>query len=133
MDARLRSLIQIYQASVARAVKLLCERVGIAKLRSPLELLSLPGRGQLSEGASYWRHGRGYEVTFSDVVVDFDFGESGEIDGLDSYKLQDFARRQHHLVGFKAQEEIRDTFQSAVDTGALVRFGHLWYVKNRDV
>ena len=126
MDSRLRTLIGVYQISVARAVKLLFERAGIPMSRSYWELWRIPGTGQLAEGARYWRHGRGYQVTFPDGAVDFDFGDSGEIDGLDLYKLKCFAVRRQELFGFRSGQEIEDAFQTAVDACELIRSGCLW-------
>src|SRR5262245_36643501 len=98
MDERLRALIQSYRMAVAAAVRKLSES-GIALPRSNREwaMNGMPNLGQLVSGGSYRKHGYGCEVSTSKGSVDFDFGDAGETDGFDSWRLMLFAEAHPDL------------------------------------
>lgn len=54
--------------------------------------MDIPFRGQLEGGISYFKHGIGCAVGLATGTVDFDFGDDGEIDGVDLDRLTGFAR-----------------------------------------
>src|SRR5687768_5988973 len=62
--------------------------------------MEFPELGGLPGGFRYYKHGIGCAVRGPDWSVDFDFGEHGEIDGFDAYRLYDFASKRLSHYGF---------------------------------
>ena len=92
MDHRLAKLIADYIASVSEAVKLL-ESAGFERPKSNTEWAcnEIPQIGVLPGGIKYFKHGYGCAVHLDSGGVDFDFGENGEINGFDIWRLSGFA------------------------------------------
>lgn len=89
MDTRLARLIADYQAHVAKAVALL-ERAGLSRPKSNVEWAlqrTLPSP-DLGDGFVCRKHGYGCFVRGPAWAVDFDFGDVGQIDGFDAWRLQ---------------------------------------------
>lgn len=128
MDKKLKKLISDYQASVRTAVELL-QRSGI-----PLPVTShgwfetsIPTRGELKGGVSYYKHGYGCLVDLPSGSVDFDFGSMGEIDGFDTWRLVKFAGSECAKYGFETKDAIEKSFDAAVKSGSLVSSGYILY------
>lgn len=128
MDSRLHSLIVDYLAAVARAVNLLKEG-GIAMPESNLAWAcnGLPHKGILPSGVPYFKHGYGCGVEFETGLVDFDFGQSGETNGFDFWRLACFAGDRLSQYTFTSKEDLRECFQSAVESGAFVSSTYMLY------
>src|SRR5262245_29968624 len=67
----------------------------------------------------YYKHGFGCRVALRSGNVDFNFGAHGEIDQFDCYRLYYFARgrRAHH--GFADEQELREAYRAALQSGAI--------------
>ncbi|WP_437612572.1 hypothetical protein WMF20_09440 [Sorangium sp. So ce834] len=128
MDPRLAKLIEDYRAKVAEAVALL-ERAGIPRPSSSLEWTQtdVAGRGELAEGYRYFKHGFGCAVAGPEWTVDFDFGDEGQIDGVDAGRLQRFAGERLGQYGFTSQEQLERAFDDAKAAGDLVYSGYILY------
>lgn len=130
IDARLKRLIDDYRVAVRQAVTAL-EANGIPRPKSTAEWVAydVPQTGELSGGGKYFIHGFGCTVKSPDTYVDFDFGEQGQIDGFDCYRMSDFARER--LVSEYAisdGDELKRIFDDACHAGELVDSGYiLWY------
>ncbi len=134
MDQRLTILIDDYLASVSSAVKLLvasgiarpssCAQWAIAVIDKPDVLLG---------GINFYKHGFGCEVHLKGGIVDFDFGENGEINGFDLWRLAGFAGDKLEQYGFASEEETQKCFESAVTEGALVRSAYSLYYLVDDI
>jgi hypothetical protein len=132
VDVRLFSLIVDYQAAVSSAVKLL-EASGIArpKTNTAWACNGIDNIGTLAGGVQYRKHGYGCAVHLKSGEVDFDFGENGEIDGVDTWRLSVFAEGKLSQYGFASEDELEATFKSAVASGHLVYSGYiLHYVRD---
>lgn len=132
MDQRLASLVDDYLASVASAVKLL-QQAGIVLPRSNTEWAcnELPQTGILPGGIKYFKHGYGVAVHLKSGTVDFDFGEKGEINGFDVWRLSAFAEENLGQYGFNSEEELAACFKEEVNAEALVYSGYmLHYVRD---
>jgi hypothetical protein len=121
MDSRLRSLIVDYLAAVTAAVDLLKE-AGIAMPESNVAWAcnGLPHNGVLPGGVPYFKHGYGIGVELEAGLVDFDFGQNGETNGFDFWRLAHFAGDRLSQYIFTSKEELRGCFQLALDSGAFV-------------
>ncbi|WP_434064342.1 DUF6896 domain-containing protein [Pseudomonas aeruginosa] len=130
MDPRLSCLIHEYLDSVKSIVALMC-RSGIPL---PYSLDSwvfakIPSTGELDGGVAYQKHGAGCRVSFNGSVVDFDFGEDGEIDEVECSRLQRFASSNMKRFCFESSEEIRKCFEGAVESGSLTSVdGFAFYI-----
>ncbi|WP_208861844.1 DUF6896 domain-containing protein [Duganella sacchari] len=79
----------------------------------------IPGSGVLACGIKYHKHGAGCEVQLDTGKVDFDFGENGEIDGFDLWRLAHFTRDRLPCFGFDSAEQIEKSFDAAIASGEL--------------
>ena len=127
MDDRLRLLIDDYKAAVVRAVSAL-EATGIARPSTTIEWTTqdVPGRGPLAGGGEYVIHGFGCAVKLPGISVDFDFGDDGQIDGFDWYRLSAFAgSRLPRRYKIRDVDELRALVDAAHDSGDLIHSGYI--------
>ena len=108
------------------------EATGIPRPKSTTEWVGydVPGTGELATGGKYFVHGFGCAVQSPDICVDFDFGEHGEIDGIDFHRMESFAR--NHLqtkYGFADSTELHSAIKASCLAGELIDSGYiLWYL-----
>lgn len=130
MDNNLEQLVTAFQARVRDAVALMY-RSGMRMPHSSFAWLmaDIPGNGVLDGGIQYFKHGAGCEVRLEAGIIDFDFGENGEINGFDLWRLTNFARGSLPCFGFDSVEQIEQSFNAAVACGVLERAGYdLYYL-----
>jgi hypothetical protein len=130
MDSRLARLIGDYQKRVSEAVAMLVA-VGIPRPSSNLAwaVSDVPGKGTLAGGFTYYKHGYGCAVHGPVWGVDFDFGDEGQIDGFDAWRLYDFAQRRPTEYGFNSEKEIEGAVKDAERLSELKYSGYiLFYV-----
>ncbi|UOD32160.1 hypothetical protein INH39_11090 [Massilia violaceinigra] len=128
MNKNLKNLISNYQASVRAAVDIM-QRSGIPLPTTSSDWINtdIPGRGELEGGIAYFKHGFGCHVNLPAGPVDFDFGERGETDGFDLWRLVKFAGPALATYGFATQDEVKECFEAAVNSGSLVSSGYILY------
>ena len=132
MNKYLAHLIRDYQAKVHEALVLM-QRSGIRMPNSSRQWIEsdLPLKGLLDSDIAYVKHGSGCTVYLPDGEVDFDFGNLGEINGLDLWRLSLFASRRLTTYGFESQNALKMCFETAVSEGHLVRSDDsIFYVAN---
>ena len=133
MDSRLATLINDYISAVSFAVILL-EQNGIARPESNTAWAcnGIPQIGILQEGVKSFKHGYGCAVHLKSAPVDFDFGENGEIDGFDIWRLAGFAKGRLDQYGFKSEKELDVCFKAEIDAGSLVYSGYILYYLKKE-
>lgn len=90
---------------------------------------NFPVEGNLKGGISYYKHGAGCKVKLPSGTVDFDFGEMGEIDGFDDWKLQQYIEPLLPAFGFTTTKDVELSFDQAVQAGSITSPGReLFYV-----
>ena len=126
MNQHLLRLIFDYQACVRTAVDLM-QQSGIPLPATNTDWVGtdVPQRGNLNGGISYFKHGYGCAVDLPSGRVDFDFGEHGEIDGFDVWRLAGFAGSRLPEYGFTSKAALNECFKSEVATGSLVFSGYI--------
>ena len=133
MDPRLAGLIRDFQRRVGEAVEKL-RAAGVPRPDSNTDWArsSIPYRGTIASGEQYRKHGYGCAFRFADgAVVDFDFGDEGQIDGVDAHRLWEFAEHQPARYGFLSRDELLATFDREVSSGTLRFSGYiLYYVRD---
>lgn len=130
MDNQLAQLISDYQAAVGSAIFQMSES-GIEIPSSNIEWLDLdiPAHGELKSGIKYFKHGFGCWVHLPEGKVDFDFGENGQIDGIDEWRLWSFCQDRLNTYGFDTQQALFDCIGHALEKGELIASSHnLYYV-----
>ncbi|NIL14820.1 hypothetical protein AU074_29460 [Pseudomonas sp. ATCC PTA-122608] len=128
MNNQLAMLISDYQASVAAAVDMM-QRSGIPRPPTNTDwvVTDIPQRGELEGGVRYFKHGYGCAVSLPTGTVDFDFGDRGEIDGFDAWRLASFAGDKLSDYGFADEDAITECFKAEVAAGSLVYSGYILY------
>ena len=76
------------------------------------------------------KHGYGCLVEGPQGSVDFDFGDNGEIDGIDPGFLTQFVRDRLAEYGFDSEEEVLAAFERACTDGELRKSESLYYLSN---
>jgi hypothetical protein len=121
MNQLLASLIKAFQSAVAEAV-LLMEKSGISRPLTNTAWVEAEHQqsGILLNGVRYYKHGYGCSVHLPQGVVNFDFGENGEIDGFDCNRLIEFAGTHSSDFGSVAKEEIEQAYAQALQEGLII-------------
>lgn len=130
MEKRLANLIGDYQAKVHEALVLM-HRSGIRMPSSSMRWIEtdIPLEGLLDGDVAYVKHGAGCAVHLPGQKVDFDFGNLGEINGFDLWRLALFAGEKLSTYCFESPSALEESFGAAVAEGHLVRSGDsLFYV-----
>ncbi|EPL6275335.1 DUF6896 domain-containing protein [Proteus mirabilis] len=133
MDARLYGLINEYVNRVSEAVELM-KFSGIALPKSNNEWAAngIPQKGQLNGGVKYFKHGYGCAVHLNSGAVDFDFGENGEFNGFDYWRLKGFSDNNLNQYGFNSPDELKECFEAEISNGNLLFSGYiLYYLKDK--
>ncbi len=110
------------------------QRSGIRMPHSNLQWIQsdIPPKGLLDDDIMYVKHGTGCRVYLPTGEIDFDFGNLGEINGFDLWRLSRFASDKLSTYGFESQDALERCFETAVSEGHVVRSeDSLFYVANR--
>lgn len=130
MTSGLKKLIRDYQLQVADAVSQL-EASGISRPTNLVDWVTrdIPQTGTLADGSLYFKHGYGCAVRSASGAIEFDFGENGEIDGFEPYRLSNYAGKRLVNYGFRSEQDVKAAVERAEEAGH-VRFsgGILYYV-----
>lgn len=78
-------------------------------------------------GVEVYSHGYGIELTFPKETIDFDWGEAGEPDGFDAWRLWNFAQHNPDPSPFATLADIRTWLGDALAAGELTCDQHLYY------
>lgn len=128
MNINIAKLVFDYQSSVRMAVHLM----GAFGIKRPLSArdwaqTEIPSRGVLEGGVEYFKNGYGCSIYLSSGMVDFDFGDNGEIEGVDLWRLFNFAGSRLMSYGFSDMGALEESFCDAVNVGSLVYSGYILY------
>jgi len=135
MDTKLQRLVSDYQTVVSRRFTQLRTELGFAAPESNVAWAcnDLEQRGRLSDGALYFKHGYGCAFKGASDIIDFDFGDNGEIDGFDASSLWGFAVASKKDYGFASEKEIAAAITRSAAEGALRFSGSiLYYVQKKE-
>ncbi|WP_295620333.1 hypothetical protein [Chamaesiphon sp. GL140_3_metabinner_50] len=132
MLARLIQLIDEYQSKVQEAVELFARFQGLKQPQHPLEwqMSGIPQQGYLDPAGKifYSLHGYGCCIYLLSGKVDWDFGEEGQIDGFDLWRLHEFAEKgTQNFPEFRDREILKSVFAEAESTGAIHKSDYLLY------
>lgn len=133
MKTELRDLIEAYRSKAAELVPRLAKALGI-KLpvtNSEWAGLDIPYRGKTAVGLEYFKHGYGVAIRYDGGSIDVDFGDEGEYDGFDAWRLFRFAEESKFRTPYVAHSQVEADMKEAEATGELRFSGYiLYYVSN---
>jgi hypothetical protein len=136
MHERLRNLIERFREAQDNAVSFyvnsLCPALGLRLPTSGGDWMNLCGEFSLQQirsfnGVALGPHGYGIEFTFPTWSIDMDWGENGEPDGFDTWRLHLFDRLNPTELPTPSVQEVRGWLEHAFDRGLLIRDSHLYY------
>ncbi len=61
--------------------------------------------------------------------MDFDFGEKGEINGFDIWRLSSFADERLEQYEFSSEKELEACFKAEVALGSIVYSGYILHYR----
>lgn len=136
MNPALLNLIEKFRAAQDRAVAFITgtlrDVLGIRLPTSQYDWLLICNETGLSfvnkvNGVEVYTHGYGIELTFPDLAIDFDFGDHGEPDGFDVWRLHFFSRCNPKLVPLAEYAVVKEWIDEALATGELTQDRLLCY------
>lgn len=132
MNENLYRLIVDYQRKVQLVLKLMY-RSGIQMPSSSYDWIeyNIPISGELDGGIKYYKHGSGCQVDLGSEIVDFDFGEHGEVGAFNSWWLAKFAGKNLYKYGFKSHDDIYTHLNTELNHGNITPLNNnLYYITN---
>lgn len=86
-----------------------------------------------SAGCKIRPHGIGMEVTTSGTIIDFDFGQNGEFNGFDAWRLSEFVKNNKLKTTLTSEKDIESEITKAIKEGEIIKgkgMGNLHYVNS---
>jgi len=81
-------------------------------------------------GIGIYAHGYGIELKIDSLTIDFDWGENGEPDGFDGWRLYNFNTDNHSDIEC-SHDDVNDWLKRAHADGELIKEASLYYDPNR--
>jgi hypothetical protein len=82
------------------------------------------------DGIGVYAHGYGIELTIGGLVIDFDWGDNGEPDGFDVWRLYVFTLNNGGSPSV-SYELVQSWIEEALAAGELIESGSLYYDPRR--
>lgn len=139
MHSTLAQVIQAFRGAQDLAVATLVERLGIPRPESNVAWakrmqaaeacngLDVHERGQ-AHGLHVRAHGYGVEIRFPNLTIDFDWGDNGEGNGFDVWRLWNHCSINHLFLDQVTHELLEQQVQRAVADGELITGRLLFYL-----
>jgi hypothetical protein len=136
MDPVLAAMIGRFRSAQDRAVAfitgVLGPTLGVRLPASNREWAIIWGECGLSRrcqvsGVGIYAHGYGIELIFDGVTIDFDWGDSGEPDGFDAWRLWNFFQVNRIAVDCRDCSQVQSWLEQADALGELTRDQLLYY------
>ncbi|MCO6047045.1 hypothetical protein NG895_24365 [Aeoliella sp. ICT_H6.2] len=81
-------------------------------------------------GIGIYAHGYGVELKINDLVIDFDWGDNGERDGFDAWRLWNFQAGNCPEMEC-SHNAVKDWLETAFNEGELIKDTSLYYDPRR--
>ena len=129
---RFIQLIHEYQARVVEAVQLFDKYKGLEQPQHPLDWQAsgIPQSGYLDpdDKIDYFLHGYGCCVHLPSGRIDWDFGDKGQLDGFDLWRLHEFAEKgTDNFPEFRDEETLKSVFVEAKSKGLIYKSEYILY------
>ena len=134
MKNELRELIDAYREKTSVLIPRLSKTLGFTLpiTNTNWACLDIPHRGKTDDGIQYFKHGFGVAVKFDGGEIDIDFGDKGEFDGFDGWRLFRFAEESKFRTPYKNHREVEADIIDAEAKGELRYSGYILYYLNND-
>lgn len=128
--------ISRFREAQDRGVKFIVEvlgpTLGVQLPSSPMDWVTICGETGLYNarwvnGVEVYSHGYGIELIFTGLTIDFDWGEFGEPDGFDVWRLWNFARLNPCAIPCPNHDEVRTWVDEAAAASELIKDRYLYY------
>ncbi len=121
MKIELRELIEAYQNKASELIPRVSQALGFQLPITNTDWvgLDIAQRGKTSDGLHYFKHGYGLAIKFDGGEIDLDFGDNGEFDGFDGWRLFRFAEQSNLKTPYKDHREIEVDMKEAESNGHL--------------
>ena len=129
MKTELRELIEAYQTKAAELIPRLAGALGfnLPVKDSEWAGLDIPHRGKTVDGLEYFKHGFGMAIKYDGGVIDIDFGDKGEYDGFDAWRLFRFAEESKLPTPYVDHRQVEFDMKEAEASGELRFSGYILY------
>lgn len=82
------------------------------------------------DGVGIYSHGYGIELKIEDLTIDFDWGNEGEADGFDAWRLYNFTIDNRDCLSC-THSGVQQWLDEAVAAGEITKSGNLYYDPKR--
>lgn len=139
MEHELIQLIRLFNIAQQQAVEVLESEFGCRRPESQSDFIvrCVPAIREANYSAPGYKirpHGIGMEVTGKGLSIDFDFGEKGQFNGFDAYRLHNFAYRNKLKIAVIKEAEIEASLRKSIENGVVVKgngMGSVHYLQSR--
>ncbi|GGM35725.1 hypothetical protein GCM10008956_10310 [Deinococcus arenae] len=116
-------LIVLYEAEANHRVKLLRDSLGYSDLLRAFVSREVAQSGIIGE-MSFEFHGVGCRTTRNNIELDFEFGPNGRVDGIDGWRLAQFASSLgDRFIKYSNAKLLSDRLKILVQDGELTAPG----------
>ena len=131
MDENLRKLIESFNESQKKAIDVMVNEFGYQRpenIDDFLRYFSKSGKYLYEcNGYKILPHGFGMWVDLKDVIIDFDLGRNGEINGFDPWRLYRYQQENHLEMWFQSVRAVEKVVEDSVKSGEIFKSEHFNY------
>jgi hypothetical protein len=132
MHPSLAELIRRFRDAQDRGVAVLTEQLEFPLPNSNREWFHFCNSQGLYEartikGIGFYAHGYGIELALEGTTIDFDWGDAGEADGFDAWRLWKFIGDNNVDIKIHDYSQIDEWLEQAYHAGELTKDSQLFY------
>jgi hypothetical protein len=140
MNSVLAEMVRQFRSAQDRGVAIVTDvlgpALGVRRPASNREWVFICGEcGLLKrrhlDGIEVYAHGFGIELIFDGLTIDFDWGDKGEPDGFDGWRLWNYFRANGIAVDCESLSQVRSWLEEATARGELTQDRCLYYSPDR--
>jgi len=135
MNEDLINLIKLFNKTQAKALDILETKFSCSRPVSTADYISrcVPIIREANYEASVYKirpHGYGMEINVGSKTIDFDFGQNGEFNGFDAWRLENFVKENNINTPLDTKEKIETAINTAIKKGYIYQaFDRNLYMK----
>jgi hypothetical protein len=132
MHPVLAELVRRFREAQDRGVAVLTEQLAVPLPKSNRDWFHFCNsqglyQARTIKGVGFYAHGYGVELTLEDMTIDFDWGDAGEADGFDAWRLWKFIDDNKLDIQCNDDSQVDEWLQQAYRAGELTKDDHLYY------
>jgi hypothetical protein len=129
MNPQLRTAIEAYVSASQELFTQLANDLGVSL---PIKahdwaMQEIEWSGISQSGIKYNKHGYGVSMRLENVIIDFDLGKNGELNGVDPWRLFYFSEDNNFPIPYTSTTQVQEEFKSLEQSGELVYSGYILY------